>query len=324
VTEKVAVLLATFNGQSYIVEQLESIATQIGVSSHIYLSDDGSSDNTVSSALRAASRLLQVIELVSCGRHELLSLHSSATNFYHLIANVEPSPDTHWIAFSDQDDVWNSDHLIRAITVLRGSAAVGYSSNVIAFWPDGTQRLVKKVGSITPLNHLFESPGPGCSMVLSRSIYDELQGHLRSNLAKIARIEFHDWAIYAFVRSRKGKWIIDAQSSLLYRQHGSNVLGVQLGFRNLSRRLRMLAGGWYRAQVLAIADYCGQLDNRVISRLVRLSLRDRVILSFRAFALRRQIRDKVLLAVAFMCMTKPLNFGDPLTRKAIVLMTKVP
>ena len=44
---KVAILLSTYNGEKYLAEQIESIQKQTYSNWHLYIRDDGSSDNTV-------------------------------------------------------------------------------------------------------------------------------------------------------------------------------------------------------------------------------------------------------------------------------------
>ena len=43
----IAVLLATYNGEKYLAEQINSIIYQKEVNIHLYISDDGSSDQTI-------------------------------------------------------------------------------------------------------------------------------------------------------------------------------------------------------------------------------------------------------------------------------------
>ena len=44
---RIAVLMATHNGADVILRQLISIASQVGVEVHLFVSDDGSSDTTL-------------------------------------------------------------------------------------------------------------------------------------------------------------------------------------------------------------------------------------------------------------------------------------
>jgi rhamnosyltransferase len=300
----VAILMATYNGEAFISRQIQSIAAQTGVASHLYISDDGSQDATISVAQVSSRKYNQPIEFLRAKRDPDLCFKSAANNFYHLISSLTLPPSFDWVAFADQDDVWNSDHLFRAITQLKSCSAAGYSSSVVAFWPDGFQRFVKKHGFISNFNHLFESPGPGCTIVLPRQIFNELQYFLSTKLCKASRIAFHDWAIYAFVRSRRLKWIIDSIPSILYRQHAHNVIGVSIGYSSLASRFAKVKGGWYRQQVIAIADFCDELDNHSVQRLIRLLPLDRLILAFNTFSFRRRFRDRVILSLSFVSMSK--------------------
>ena len=82
-----------------------------------------------------------------------------------------------YISLADQDDVWLDCKLARACKLLREDEAEGYSSNVLAFWPDGRERLIEKAFPQRRWDFLFEGPGPGCTFVsaddpLSCSVLD--------------------------------------------------------------------------------------------------------------------------------------------------------
>jgi rhamnosyltransferase len=307
---KVAVLLASFNGERYIKEQIKSILAQVDVEPYLIISDDGSTDRTLHCIAEVAPVLVDRLSILNgCKPYELFD-RCSAHNFYNLIHSVDLPSDLQWVAFSDQDDIWHPDHLIRAIRLIEQRKAAGYSSSVMAFWPNGRTRLVKKCGQISRYNHLFESPGPGCSFVLPRASFDSLQSHLRKNLLLASRIIFHDWAIFAYIRSIGGSWVIDPTPSLLYRQHDSNVIGVQLTPHTISKRLGMLFGCWYRDQCLAVAAFAGQTTAGPVRRLRRFNWLDRFALALMVFVHRRRLRDKLLFYIAFLFMKLPVEDRD--------------
>jgi rhamnosyltransferase len=300
---KVVVLLASYNGEKYIYKQIESIARQVGVTVSICISDDGSSDNTLKRIEDAYGLMPGRISILNKRRAAPLSRRSSANNFYHLIATHALPADAEWVAFSDQDDIWDPLHLKRAISKTCEYGVAGYSSSVVAFWPDGRRRLIVKSGHISKYNHFFEAPGPGCSFVLSRSSFESVQAHIRSNLEAATRVKFHDWAIYAILRSKGGAWLIDSWPSLLYRQHASNVIGVQLNYSSIVKRIRMLLGGWYLDQCIAISELLGQSGEPGPGQyLLRFSLSDRFRLAYLVALHRRRLRDRVLLPFAFLTM----------------------
>lgn len=299
----VAVLLASYNGEKYICHQIDSIARQVGVNVCLYISDDGSRDETLQRVADASALLPDRVVMLDIHRRPELSTRSSANNFYHIIASINLPEDVRWVAFSDQDDIWEPSHLSRAIGSICEFGLAGYSSSVLAFWPDGRRRLVVKSGCITKYNHLFEAPGPGCSFVLPRASFDKVQAHIRLNLRAASRVQFHDWAIYAVVRSAGGIWMIDPCPSLLYRQHDSNVLGVQLNRRAVVKRFQMLLGGWYREQCLAVSDLVGQSESGPGMFLRRFSFLDRFRLALLVAVHRRRLRDRLILSLAFLTMS---------------------
>lgn len=236
----VAVLLATYNGLSWIGAQVESILAQARVRVSLIVSDDGSTDGTREwlqdlAARESAVRILPTLEPTG----------SSAANFARLLSDVDHGK-FDYCALADQDDVWFLDKLSRAIECLTTTGKDGYSSDVMALFADGRRRLVDKSAPQRHYDHYFESPGPGCSFVLTRPLAANV-GALLGELRRAGGIGFpyHDWFIYAYARRAGYRWHIDARPSLLYRQHGHNVLGANIGFSQRWSRLARIWSGWY-------------------------------------------------------------------------------
>src|SRR5690606_13480538 len=95
---KVLVLLATYNGATWLPAQLESLYAQSGVDISIYAADDLSNDGTRELLLNSGISLAD-FKTNSGG---------AGQNFLRLIAHADLSC-TDFIAFSDQDDVWHQD-----------------------------------------------------------------------------------------------------------------------------------------------------------------------------------------------------------------------
>ncbi|PLN98221.1 glycosyltransferase, partial [Klebsiella michiganensis] len=97
---KIDVLLATYNGSKFVKEQIASVLTNFdklsGVNCRLLVSDDGSSDNTVTiinELERDDSRITLVDKAKKGGVRQ---------NFNYLINNC----DADYIFFCDQDDLW--------------------------------------------------------------------------------------------------------------------------------------------------------------------------------------------------------------------------
>lgn len=135
---KVAVLLAAYNGEQWIEEQLASILRQSAVELTVYISIDPSSDGTEALCCAICAEHPSVIVLPAAG-----VFGGASRNFFRLIRDVDFDC-FDFVAFADQDDVWHSNKLQRALQAIETHRADAYSSNVTAFWPDGRTHLLDK------------------------------------------------------------------------------------------------------------------------------------------------------------------------------------
>ena len=95
----VAILMCTLNGERFLKEQLDSFTTQTHQDWTLWVSDDGSTDQTLE-ILRATQAewgadRLKIVEGPRKG---------FARNFLSLACRAEIEAE--YFAFSDQDDVW--------------------------------------------------------------------------------------------------------------------------------------------------------------------------------------------------------------------------
>lgn len=94
----VSVIMATYNGEKYIKEQLQSIVCQLREKDELIISDDGSTDRTVEIA---SSFVNEKIRIVS-GKH---------TGVVDNFANALSYANNEIVLFSDQDDIWCEDKI---------------------------------------------------------------------------------------------------------------------------------------------------------------------------------------------------------------------
>jgi len=97
----VYVLLATFNGERYLEEQLDSIQKQVEVRVKVIVNDDGSTDGTMQ--ILESWQTMGLIESISTSRQV-----GPSAAFLNLVRNYHHS---HPVAFSDQDDIWEPQKL---------------------------------------------------------------------------------------------------------------------------------------------------------------------------------------------------------------------
>jgi rhamnosyltransferase len=236
---RIAVLLATHDGAPFLRDQVESILGQASVDVTIHASDDQSTDGTWELLEEWAGREPRIRLLPRTQR-----FGSAAPNFYHLLRSVDPaSYDA--IAFADQDDVWFPWKLEHHLSLLRTHGVGGVSSSVLAFYPDGRERVVEKAGALRRLDHHFQSPGPGCTFLLTPALASLVRTCLSRPETGASTFVFHDWLVYAIARSCGFGWHISDRPSLRYRQHASNEWGANFGLGALRRRLQRLVDGTY-------------------------------------------------------------------------------
>lgn len=224
-TPGVVVLMSTYQGERYVREQLLSILSQLPSRGRIIVRDDGSLDRTADEVLAVGD------DRVTLVRGDNLGFGRS----FLTLLTLAP-PDVDMVMFSDQDDVWLPDKVDRAwshLCSLEGRPGLYGSAQMLADsdlrplhptppWPRGPSMA----------NALLENIITGCTVAINRPAVELL---VRAGAP--GRVCFHDWWLY-LVLSTFGTVVYDDQPTLLYRQHGANVIGHGSGW--LGRRLAMI------------------------------------------------------------------------------------
>jgi glycosyltransferase involved in cell wall biosynthesis len=229
----ISVCIATYNGEKYIKEQLDSILCQLDKTDEVIISDDGSTDKT-----------LEIIQSYQDPRIEILNnteRHDVISNFENAL--MKASGD--YILLADQDDVWASDKVKTVIMALSTIDLIVSDCMVV----DGNLKCV--IPSFFQYNHsrrgfwknLHHNTYLGCCMAFRKEI-------LQVCLPFPRRIPMHDiW--FGFVVELFYSSCFIPQKLVLYRRHGSNIsptsqtsqygLGKRLSFRlNLLRYIPLL------------------------------------------------------------------------------------
>ena len=237
--------MATFNGAEWIGQQIKSIICQEGVSLDFNIADDCSNDGTEEIARKLLygreGSILKVNDVPS---------GSAGANFKHLFtsANVD---DYDFVVLSDQDDIWLPNKLLHAINCMELGGADGYSCAVESFWPDGRTKILWQSPIIRSSDQLFEGAGQGCTFVLRKSFFKEVQLFCASHSTDIDEFHYHDWLVYLLARAWSKIWFFDPIPMIRYRQHESNEIGSRGGLKAIQRRLELIRNGWYCAQICA-------------------------------------------------------------------------
>ncbi|SCB74175.1 Glycosyl transferase family 2 [Kosakonia oryzendophytica] len=296
---KIAILLCTYNGSAYIRRQLDSIIRQSHNNWVLYVSDDGSTDETISIINEYKERLGNERVILFQGPRK-----GFAWNFLSLVDKVPEDFD--YYAFSDQDDEWLDRKLEIAAEKL----------DIDAVLPElycGRTKLVDEKNidlGYSPhfkknpcfRNALVQSIAGGNTMIFNRATRKII---IKTPVDK--DIVSHDWWIYILVSGCGGRVIYDAEPTILYRQHQSNIIGAN---KSLVARLSRLLGvldGRYRTwiqmnlEVLSIMDIELTDENKkILDRFVR-ARQSGLIQRIWLFSKIRLFRQTLFGSLAFLC-----------------------
>lgn len=246
---KVCILLSTYNGEKFIVEQLDSIFGQeIKADIMLYVRDDGSKDSTVD-IIKKYMRENQVNIVINEGKN-----CGPAGSFLEIIKKC-PSAD--YYAFCDQDDVWHKKKLSIAVsTIGENTLPCLWCSNYDVV--DSNLNIIIKQAITHPrlddLQILFYNNIPGCTMVFNYSLLLEMRK------MKISNIRMHD--IMALnIALISGKVIFDSESLIQYRQHEANAIGFSHKKMNIGNWLKSKYMLIIKKEKYSIAEYAEQILN---------------------------------------------------------------
>ncbi len=277
----VVVLMSTYQGASFVSEQLTSILSQLPPQGQVIVRDDGSLDRTADVVAALDDDRITLI------RGENLGFGPS---FLTLLTLVPPDADM--VMFSDQDDVWLPDKISRAwgrLSKLGGRAGLYGSAQMLVdakLLPLHPTPPWLRGPSLA--NALTENIITGCTAAINRPAIELLQ---RAGVP--AGVHFHDWWLYLVV-SAFGIVVYDDQPTLLYRQHGGNVIGHGAG---LFRRWREIV------RFLVRNDWVGILLGQVNAFLVHyenalpLPTRDWILGHFRIEGDRATVRWRLVFGL---------------------------
>lgn len=241
-TDKIAILMATYNGEKYICQQIDSILSQTCKDWELYIHDDGSTDNTIAAVESYVEKYPNKIHLID-GK----STGGAKYNFFYMFGQVEAP----YYMTCDQDDVWldkkieltydkmltienKADVPCLVYTELR---VVDSELNTIADTMSGYQSLDCHKRTINQF--ILQNSVTGCTMMVNRALRDKM---LR--ITDIDNTIMHDWWA-ALVAAQFGKTGFIDEPTILYRQHGDNSLGA-LGINKLSYIVRRV---WQKKQI---------------------------------------------------------------------------
>lgn len=208
----ISVCLATHNGEKYIRQQLDSILCQMGDDDEVIISDDGSTDGTIS-----------VIESLHDGRIVILNYKQPYVSKYpheYVCRNFQNAlmrAKGDYIFLSDQDDEWMPDKVKTCMEALKTNDVVLHEFMHI----DENDNVVSPIhynGTFRPKNYFLRvGKHYGCAMAFRRSVLDYA-------LPFPQHLLLHDYWI-GILAETLGSFVFLDKPLLRYRVHLENTSG---------------------------------------------------------------------------------------------------
>ncbi len=202
---KISVCMATYNGEKFIREQLDSILHQLGTTDEIIVSDNGSTDNTI-----------KIIESYNDPRIKVLIFKDKKGPIWNF-ENALKHATGDYIFLSDQDDIWESDKISLAVPKLE--------ANILTVC---NCKIVKGDGSLLQEETFFDlkKSGPGIiKNLVSNTFLGCCLGFRKELVSKILPfpndIPMHDWWI-GLCAEKYGSTFFIQKPGISYRRHGEN------------------------------------------------------------------------------------------------------
>jgi glycosyltransferase involved in cell wall biosynthesis len=219
----VAVVVATYNGATYLRQQLESIIQQTYKPSQIIIIDDASVDDTLQVANNFAALHPEVMVVQNETRLGYIKNFEKGM----LLANAS------YVALSDQDDIW-VPHKLEVLIHAIGDQMLAYSDSELI--DANGQLLNQKMSSIknqlayhTPIMYAIGAWAPGHAMLFKKELVDKA--------APFPTLVTHDFWL-GFVATCYSKVVYVNEPLVHYRQHTQNAIGADTT-KNKSASLTM-------------------------------------------------------------------------------------
>lgn len=238
----ITIIMAVYNGQEYIREQLESLKDQTYTEWRLVIRDDRSSDKTAEIVKKFSDEVEQEVIFKVNEKPS-----GSAKNNFALLINDAKESD--YVMFCDQDDIWKKDKI--EITFNKMKQAEERYGRDFPLLVHGDVEVIDENGNINAdsmfeMSHinadsklpqiLIQNHVTGCTMMCNKKLIAGI-----SEYASSEYIIMHDYlaALYASVF---GKIEVIKKPLLSYRQHSGNSVGAKNN-NNPVYLLKRLANG---------------------------------------------------------------------------------
>ncbi len=284
----IQILMATYKGEAYVAEQIESILAQTYTDWFLNICDDGSPDGTLTVLEAYEERYPDKIRV----RENAVNSGSAGRNFMGMLETTTDD----YIMFCDQDDVWLPTKIAMTYRAMKRMEEKYGTKTPLLIHSDLTvvdeelqilhpsmMRLQKLEGyHRTFAKQLVQNCVTGCTVLINRALREKLR-------VMPEQVIMHDWWV-ALVAACFGHIGFVNVPLIWYRQHGANAEGakdysgleqtivlagrkaqirqsLRLTYEQAREFYRIYAEELSVEQYQVLADYCGLANKNPGKRL---------------------------------------------------------
>lgn len=218
---KIEILLATYNGEKYVGEQIDSIINQTYNNWELLIRDDNSKDGTLE-ILKEYEKKDKRIKVIEDKKGNL----GFVKNFEELLNNSKED----WVMFSDQDDYWLENKIEKYVAILNASSEDILKKPMLihsnSFICDDNLEIIKDEFINSKIANKYNEDDfyfayfvQGSTVLINRAIID-----LALPFSK--NVTVHD-RYFHLLAEFLGKRIFINESLIKYRQHSNNKIGAK-------------------------------------------------------------------------------------------------
>ena len=226
---QIDILMATYNGASFVAEQIESIFSQDYANIHLIIRDDGSTDGT--------REILQSFEKKNPSRITLLPFEQRPECSLGVNGNFSRLMDiatANYIMFADQDDIWHKEKVSNTFQKMMEMEAA-FSANAPLLIHTDLTVVDSNLKEIAPSFWKYINVNPTCERTLNRLLAQPVvtgctvmvnRALLNQAFPVPQHCVMYDFWL-ALVAAAFGQIGVIEKATMLYRQHNKNVVGAK-------------------------------------------------------------------------------------------------
>ncbi len=234
----ISVVMATYNGEKFIKEQLDSICNQTMLPDEIVIQDDISKDGT----LKIVREYKEKFNSIKWKIEKNLENVGYKVNFYNAICNSNGD----FIFLCDQDDIWKKDKIEKMVKIMQDDENILLlMSSFEPFYQENCKNKIhtekyfgKKIVKFKNLNHCINTPRPGCTFCCRRNLIEKYKKLVNFKIP-------HDNFLWQIASINNNAYLLN-EKLILYRRHANNASNNKVN--SMNKRLQAINTQIYELQ----------------------------------------------------------------------------